>query len=88
MKKQILTVALGAIVMLGTASTLLAQGPPTGCYPPVAGGAAGNPATNPGFMSYTSPGGKNMQLRIIKVHGRKMVLVPMEMSCDVFRVNC
>jgi hypothetical protein len=77
-----------AALLLGGASLAVAQGPPTGGYPPVAGGAAGNPATNPGFMSYTSPSGKNMQLRIIKVHGHKMVLVPMEVSCDVFRVGC
>jgi hypothetical protein len=88
MKKQILTVGLGAIVMLGTASTLLAQGPPTGGYPPVAGGAAGNPATNPGFMPYTSPSGKTVQLRKMKVHGHMMVLVPIEMACDVFHVSC
>ena len=77
-----------AALLLGGASLAVAQGPPTGGYPPVAGGAAGNPATNPGFMSYTSPSGKNMQLRIIKIHGHKHVLVPMEASCDVFRVGC
>ena len=77
-----------AALLVGGASLAVAQGPPTGGYPPVAGGAASNPATNPGFMSYTSPSGKNMQLRIIKIHGHKHVLVPMEASCDVFRVGC
>lgn len=49
MKKQIVTIVLGAVVMLGTATTLFAQnGPPTGGYPPVMGGAAGNPGFAPG----------------------------------------
>ena len=44
MKKQIVTIVLGAVVMLGTATTLFAQnGRPTGGYPSVMGGAAGNP---------------------------------------------
>jgi hypothetical protein len=48
MKKQIVTIVLGAVVTLGTATTLFAQnGPATGGYPSVAGGAAGNP----GFMT-------------------------------------
>jgi hypothetical protein len=54
MKKQILTVGLGAVVMLGTATTLFAQnGLPTGGYPSVAGGANGNP----GFMTVQMPSG-------------------------------
>jgi hypothetical protein len=45
MKKQIVTIVLGAVIMLGTATTLFAQnGLPTGGYPPVMGGAGGNPA--------------------------------------------
>ena len=45
MKKQIVTIVLGAVAMLGTATTLFAQnGNPTGGYPPVMGGAGGNPA--------------------------------------------
>ena len=85
MKKQILTVGLGAVVMLGTATTLFAQnGLPTGGYPPVAGGANGNP----GFMTVQMPSGKTVQLRTTKVHGHKMILVPTEMACDAFRVNC
>jgi hypothetical protein len=50
MKKQIVTTVLGAIVMLGTATTtVFAQnGPPTGGYPSVAGGANGNPGFVPG----------------------------------------
>jgi hypothetical protein len=49
MKKQILTIVLGAVVMLGTATALFAQnGLPTGGYPSVMGGAAGNPGFVPG----------------------------------------
>jgi hypothetical protein len=81
-------VIVAALLVGGTSLAVAQSGPATGGYPPVAGGAAGNPATNPGFMSYTTPSGKNVQLRITKVHGRKHVLVPMEMSCDVFRVGC
>jgi hypothetical protein len=52
MKKQIVTIVLGAVVMLGTATTLFAQnGPSTGGYPPVMGGAGGNPAV-PGFAYF------------------------------------
>jgi hypothetical protein len=48
MKKQILTTVLGAVVVLGTVTTLFAQnGLPTGGYPPVMGGAAGNPGFVP-----------------------------------------
>ena len=48
MKRQIVTIVLGTVVMLGTATTLFAQnGLPTGGYPSVAGGANGNP----GFVS-------------------------------------
>jgi hypothetical protein len=36
--------AIVAALLVGGASLALAQGPPTGGYPPVAGGAAGNPA--------------------------------------------
>ena len=82
MSKQI---ALGAIVMLGTATTLFAQnGPPTGGYPSVAGGAHGNP----GFIEYKMPSGQTVKMRTTKVRGHKMVLVPMEVACDVFHVTC
>jgi hypothetical protein len=85
MRKQIVTIVLGAVVMLGTATTLFAQsGPPTGGYPSVAGGAAGNP----GFIEYKMPSGQTVKLRTTKVHGHMMVMVPMSMSCDVFHVNC
>ena len=86
MRKQIATTVLGAIVMLGTATTtLFAQnGLPTGGYPPVAGGAGGNP----GFIEYKMPSGQTVQLKTMKVHGRTHVLVPMSMSCDVFHVDC
>jgi hypothetical protein len=38
---------VAALLVAGT-SLAMAQGPGTGGYPPVAGGAGGNPATNPG----------------------------------------
>jgi hypothetical protein len=85
MKEQIMMIVLGAVVILGTATTLFAQnGLPTGGYPSVAGGAAGNP----GFMSVQTPSGKTVQLRTMKVHGQMMILVPMGMACDVFHVYC
>ena len=85
MRKQIATMVLGAAFMLGTATASFAQsGPPTGGYPSVAGGAAGNP----GFIEYKMPSGQTVKLRTTKVHGKMHVLVPMEMSCDVFHVNC
>jgi hypothetical protein len=34
-------------LLAGGTSLALAQGPPTGGYPPISGGAGGNPATNP-----------------------------------------
>jgi hypothetical protein len=85
MKKQLVTIALSAAVVLGTATALFAQnGLPTGGYPAVAGGAHGNP----GFIEYQTPSGKTVQLRTMKVHGHMMILVPMDMSCDVFHVYC
>jgi len=89
MKKQIVTIMLGAVVMLGTATTLIAQnGLPTGGYPSVAGGAAGNPGFAPGRMSVQTPSGRTVQLRTMKVGGQTMILVPMSMACDVFHVYC
>jgi hypothetical protein len=85
MKKQIMTIVLGAVVTLGTATTLFAQnGPATGGYPSVAGGAAGNP----GFMTVQTPSGKTVQVRTMKIRGHMMILVPMSMACDVFHVSC
>jgi hypothetical protein len=85
MGKHIVTIVLGAVVILGTGTTLFAQnGPATGGYPTVMGGAAGNP----GFIEYKMPSGQTVQLRTTKVRGHRMVLVPMSMSCDVFHVNC
>jgi len=84
MRKQIATMVLGAAFMLGTATASFAQGPPTGGYPPVAGGAGGNP----GFIEYKMPSGQTVKLQTMKVHGKMHVLVPMEMSCDVFHVSC
>ena len=56
----------------------------------MAGGAGGNPITNPvpGSIEYKMPSGKTVKLRTMKVRGHMMVLVPMDMSCDVFHVNC
>jgi hypothetical protein len=57
MKKQIVTIVLGAVAMLGTATTLFAQnGGPTGGYPPVMGGAGGNPAVpGPAYFPQGKP---------------------------------
>ena len=41
------TLTMISALLLGGVSLAIAQGPPTGGYPPIAGGAAGNPATNP-----------------------------------------
>jgi hypothetical protein len=82
------TLTIVAALLAGGVSLAIAQGPPTGGYPPVAGGAAGNPATNPGFIEYKTPSGKSVKLQTIKHRGKMHVLVPMDMSCDVFRVNC
>ena len=32
--------------------------------------------------------GKTVQLRTMKVNGQMMILVPMDMACDIFHVNC
>jgi hypothetical protein len=78
-----------AALLAGGVSLAIAQGLGTGSYPPVAGGAGGNPATNPGYIEYKMPSsGKTVKLQTIKHRGKTHVLVPMEMSCDVFRVNC
>ena len=85
MRKQIATIVLGAAFMLGTATALFAQnGLPTGGYPSVAGGAGGNP----GYIEYKMPNGETVKLRTMKHRGQMVVLVPMSMSCDVFRVSC
>jgi hypothetical protein len=49
--------ALAIIALLvGGTSLAAAQGQPTGSHPPVAGGAAGNPATNPVTPGPPGPG--------------------------------
>jgi hypothetical protein len=49
--------AIVAALFVGGASLAMAQsGQPTGSYPPVAGGAAGNPATNPVTPGPPGPG--------------------------------
>jgi len=78
------TFTIVAALLAGGVSLAIAQGPPTGGYPPVAGGAGGNP----GFIEYKMPSGQTMKMRITKVRGHKMVLVPMDVACDVFHVTC
>ena len=43
-------------LLVGGTSLAVAQGPPTGGYPPVSGGAGGNPATNPVTPGPPGPG--------------------------------
>ena len=50
------TLTIVTALLLGGVSLATAQGPPTGGYPPVAGGAAGNPATNPVTPGPPGPG--------------------------------
>ena len=78
------TFTIVAALLAGGISLAIAQGPPTGGYPPVAGGAGGNP----GFIEYKMPSGQTVKMRTTKVRGHKMVLVPMEVACDVFHVTC
>ena len=78
------TFTIVAALLAGGVSLAIAQGPPTGGYPPVAGGAGGTP----GFIEYKMPSGQTMKMRITKVRGHKMVLVPMDVACDVFHVTC
>lgn len=40
------------------------------------------------MMSVQTPSGKSVELRTMKIHGQMMILVPMDMACDVFHVNC
>ena len=84
MKKQIVVIVLSAVVILGNAPTLFAQGQPTGSYPPVAGGAGGHP----GPITVQTQSGKTVQLRTMKIGGHKMIVVPMEMACDLLRFEC
>lgn len=84
MMKQIVVIVLSAVVILGTATALFAQGQPTGSYPPVGGGANGHP----GPIELQTPSGKTVRLRTMKSRGHTMVLVPMEMSCDLLRYAC
>ena len=44
------TLTIGTALFVGGVALAIAQGPPTGGYPPVAGGAAGNPAA-PGIAT-------------------------------------
>jgi hypothetical protein len=78
------TFTIVAALLAGGISLAIAQGQPTGNYPPVAGGAGGGPA----FIEYKMPSGQTVKMRTTKVRGHKMVLVPMEVACDVFKVSC
>jgi hypothetical protein len=40
------------------------------------------------MMSVQTPSGKTVELRTMKIHGHMMILVPIEMACDVFHVDC
>jgi len=40
------------------------------------------------MMTVQTPSGKTVELRTMKIHGQMMILVPMDMACDVFHVNC
>jgi len=40
---------VAALLATGTSLAMAQNGQPTGTYPPVAGGAGGNPITNPGY---------------------------------------
>ena len=51
-----------AALLAGGTSLAMAQGPATGGYPPVAGGAAGNPATNPHYIGVGAHGGYGLPL--------------------------
>ena len=46
------TLTIVSAVLVAGVSLAMAQGPPTGGYPPVAGGAAGNPAVPPAPSVY------------------------------------
>ena len=50
------TLTMTSALLLGGVSLAIAQGPPTGGYPPVGAGAAGNPATNPVTPGPPGPG--------------------------------
>lgn len=64
--------AIVAALLVGGASLAVAQGPPTGGYPPVAGGAAGNPAVPPAPSVYgaTTPTSSRHAIK----HHKKMYM--------------
>ena len=41
-------------------------------------------AKTPKMVSVQTENGKNVQLHTMKVHGQMMILVPMDMGCEVF----
>jgi len=66
------SLAIVTALLIGGASLAIAQGPPTGGYPPVAGGAAGNPAvpSAPSVYGATTPTPSHHATR----HHRKMYM--------------
>ena len=50
------TLTISSALLLGGVSLAIAQGQPTGAYPPVSGGAGGNPITNPISPGPPGPG--------------------------------
>jgi hypothetical protein len=50
------TLTIVSALLVGGVSLAIAQGQPTGGYPPVSGGAGGNPATNPVTPGPPGPG--------------------------------
>jgi hypothetical protein len=63
-----------AALLAGGTSLAMAQGPATGGYPPVAGGAGGNPATNPHYIGVGANGGYG--LPVAPHHGSKYMYAP------------
>jgi copper(I)-binding protein len=41
-------------------------------------------AKTPKMVSFKMDNGKTVQLHTMKVHGQMMILVPMDMGCEVF----
>ena len=50
------TLTIVSALLVGGVSLAIAQGQPTGGYPPVSGGAGGNPITNPVTPGPPGPG--------------------------------
>jgi hypothetical protein len=62
---------LAALVVGGISLAIAQSGPPTGGQPPVAGGAAGNPAApGPGFLRSAAPPAQTAAVK----HHKKMYM--------------